>query len=62
MSTDPRPQLAALRRLSMAKLKQRWRELIGADPPRYSRSFLVSRLAWRLLERPGGEYVVGSSL
>ena len=38
MSTDPRAQLAELRRLSMADLKQRWRDLIGTDPPQYSRS------------------------
>ena len=50
MSTDPRAQLAELRRLSMTELKQRWRDLIGTDPPQYSRSFLVSRLAYRLQE------------
>ena len=50
MSTDPRAQLAELRRLSMADLKQRWRDLIGTDPPQYSRSFLVSRLAYRRQE------------
>jgi hypothetical protein len=50
MSTDPRAQLAELRRLSMPDLKQRWRDLIGTDPPQYSRSFLVSRLAYRLQE------------
>jgi hypothetical protein len=50
MSTDTRSQLAGLRRLSMGELKQRWRDLIGTDPPQYSRSFLVSRLAYRLQE------------
>jgi hypothetical protein len=50
MSTDTRTQLAELRRLSMPDLKQRWRDLIGTDPPQYSRSFLVSRLAYRLQE------------
>ena len=50
MSTDARAQLAELRRLSMAELKRRWRDLIGTDPPQYSRSFLVSRLAYRLQE------------
>jgi hypothetical protein len=43
MSTDARIQLAELRRLSMTDLKQRWRDLVGTDPPQYSRSFLVSR-------------------
>jgi hypothetical protein len=54
MSTDTRPQLAELRRLSMSDLKQRWRDLIGTDPPQYSRSFLVSRLAYRLQELAHG--------
>jgi len=50
MSTDTRAQLAELRRLSMADLKQRWRDLVGTDLPQYSRTFLVSRLAYRLQE------------
>jgi len=50
MSTDPRAQLAELRHLSMAGLKQRWRDLIGTDPPEYNRKFLVSRLAYRVQE------------
>jgi hypothetical protein len=54
MSTDPRAQLAELRRLSMSDLKQRWRDLIGTDPPQYSRSFLVSRLAYRIQELTHG--------
>ena len=50
MSTDPRAQLGELRHLSMSDLKQRWRDLIGTDPPQYSRSCLVSRLAYRFQE------------
>jgi hypothetical protein len=50
VNTDPRAQLAELRHLSMADLKERWRDLVGTDPPQYSRSFLVSRLAYRLQE------------
>lgn len=50
MSTDTRVQLAELRRMSMSDLKDRWRDLIGTDPPQYSRSLLVSRLAYRLQE------------
>ena len=42
MSTEARAQLAELRRLSMAELKQRWRDLIGMAPPQYSRSFLAT--------------------
>ena len=48
MSTHLRAQLAELRRLSISDLKQSWRELVGTDPPQYSRTFLVSRLAYRL--------------
>lgn len=54
MSTDTRAQLAELRRLSMPDLKQRWGDLVGTDPPQYSRSFLVSRLAYRLQELAHG--------
>jgi len=54
MSTDVRTQLAELRRLSIAELKQRWRNLMGTDPPQYNRSFLVSRLAYRTQEMAYG--------
>ncbi len=54
MSTEPRSQLTELRRLSMPDLKQRWRDLVGTDPPQYSRSFLVSRLAYRIQELAHG--------
>ena len=54
MSTDVRTQLAELRQLSMPDLQQRWRDLIGTDPPQYSRSFLVSRLAYRIQELAHG--------
>ena len=33
VTTDFAGELAELRRLSIAELKQRWRDLIGTDPP-----------------------------
>ena len=52
MSTDLRTPLADLRRLSIAELKKRWRDLIGTDPPQCSRSFLVRHLACTGGDRP----------
>jgi len=43
-------QIAALGRASNADLQERWRQLMGAEPPHYNRSFLVKRLAHRLQE------------
>jgi len=42
--------MAELQRLPMGELKQRWRDLIGTDPPGYNRSFLISRLTYRRQE------------
>ena len=50
MSSSIVKQIAGLHRQSVPELKQRWRDLVGTDPPQYSRSFLVSRLAHRLQE------------
>jgi DUF2924 family protein len=43
-------RLAALQRAPMADLKQRWRELFGTEPPAFSRTYLQSRLAYRIQE------------
>ena len=43
-------QIASLGRLSYADLQERWRQLMGREPPRYSREFMVRRLAHRLQE------------
>jgi len=43
-------QIAGLGRLSYADLQERWRQLMGAEPPRYNREFLIKRLAHRLQE------------
>ena len=43
-------QIADLERASMADLKGRWEQLIGTEPPRHNREFLVRRLAHRIQE------------
>jgi hypothetical protein len=43
-------QLAALKGAPAPVLKARWRELFGAEPPPYNRSFLERRLAYRIQE------------
>ena len=50
MSSSTRTQLAELEALPMAALQARWRSLIGSNPPRYNRGFLLRRLAHRLQE------------
>jgi hypothetical protein len=54
MSTSVVRQIAALEKMSMADLQQRWGQLIGTDPPRYNREFLVRRLAHRIQELTHG--------
>jgi len=43
-------QLAALKTVPVAGLKQKWRELFEGEPPPYNRRFLESRLAYRIQE------------
>jgi hypothetical protein len=43
-------QVAEISNLDLAGLRARWRELVGTDPPAYSRVFLAKRLACRLQE------------
>jgi len=43
-------QIAALDSMSIADLRTRWRELFGADAPRHSRPYIISRLAYRIQE------------
>jgi hypothetical protein len=54
MSTTVLKQIAGLQSLSYADLQERWRMLIGNEPPRYSRDFMVRRLAHRLQELARG--------
>ena len=44
------PRLAALKTAPIAQLKQQWRELFGKDAPPFSRSYITSRLAYRIQE------------
>jgi hypothetical protein len=50
MSTGTSAHIAELHQLSMRDLRERWRALMGADPPRYNRQFLIRRLAYRIQE------------
>lgn len=43
-------QLAALRTMSAEEIKDKWRDLYGAEPPRCRKSFLEKRLAYRIQE------------
>jgi len=43
-------RLAALQTMPTADLKQQWRTLFGAEPPPFNRSYLQSRLAYRVQE------------
>ncbi|MCA3295918.1 MAG: DUF2924 domain-containing protein, partial [Roseomonas sp.] len=44
------PRLAALRTAPIADLKEQWRMLYGKEPPAFSRSYIESRLAYRIQE------------
>jgi hypothetical protein len=43
-------QVAALRKMPLEALRQRWRALFGTDAPAYSAEHMVRRLAYRLQE------------
>ncbi|MBL6081587.1 DUF2924 domain-containing protein [Belnapia sp. T18] len=43
-------RLAALQTAPIAHLKQQWRELYGKEPPPFSRTYIQSRLAYRIQE------------
>ncbi|OJY71822.1 MAG: hypothetical protein BGP12_09505 [Rhodospirillales bacterium 70-18] len=44
------PRLAALKAAPIADLKQQWRTLFGKEPPPFSRTYIQSRLAYRIQE------------
>ena len=48
--TDVLRRLADLQTAPTANLKRQWRELYGKEPPEFSRSYLQSRLAYRIQE------------
>ncbi len=43
-------QVTALERLSLSELRDRWRELMGGEPPSYRRRMLIRHLAYRIQE------------
>ncbi len=43
-------RLAALKTTSMPDLKKQWRDLFDTEPPPYNRTFLETRLAYRIQE------------
>ncbi len=43
-------QIDELQRMSMAQLHKRWADLMGADPGRLGRQYLMRRLAYRIQE------------
>jgi hypothetical protein len=48
--TDILRRLASLKTTTTPDLKQQWRELFGTEPPAFSRTYLQSRLAYRIQE------------
>jgi hypothetical protein len=50
MTESVAARVAALPNTPTPELKQMWRELYGKEPPGFSRSYLVSRLAYRIQE------------
>jgi hypothetical protein len=44
------PRLAALQTARTAELKEQWRALFGKEPPPFSRTYIQSRLAYRIQE------------
>jgi Protein of unknown function (DUF2924) len=48
-------QVAALPKTPTPELKRMWRELFDREPPGFSRSYLISRLAYRIQELTYGE-------
>jgi Protein of unknown function (DUF2924) len=50
MSDSVAARVAALPKTPTPELKQMWRELFDREPPGFSRSYLISRLSYRLQE------------
>ena len=43
-------QIDELNRMTMDQLRKRWKDLLGTDPGRMGRSYLIRRLAYRIQE------------
>ena len=50
MTDSVAARVAALPKTPTPELKQMWRELFDKEPPGFSRSYLISRLAYRIQE------------
>src|SRR5262245_15630600 len=50
MTDNIAAQVVALPKKPTPELKQMWRELFDREPPGFSRSYLISRLAYRIQE------------
>ena len=50
MTESVAARVAALPKTPTPELKQMWRELFDREPPGFSRSYLISRLAYRIQE------------
>ncbi|TCH99221.1 DUF2924 domain-containing protein [Roseococcus sp. SYP-B2431] len=48
--TDVLGRLAWIQTAPIAQLKDQWRQLYGKEPPPFSRSYITSRLAYRVQE------------
>jgi len=47
-------QVAAIQRMPLARLRDKWRALFGTDAPAYSAEQMARRLAWRVQELNSG--------
>ena len=47
-------QITQIQKLSLAELRDRWKEYFGTEPPAYGRSTLIRRLAYRVQELVDG--------
>jgi len=43
-------QLAALQKMSLCDLREKWKDLYGSEPPNYGQVFIRRRLAYRIQE------------
>jgi hypothetical protein len=43
-------QLAALQKMSLKELQEKWRDLYGNEPPNYDKQFMIRQLAYRIQE------------
>src|SRR5262249_53590049 len=61
MASEMAKELAALERLSVGRLRERYAEVFGEPTTGNNRPWLVRGVAWRLQERAGGGGVTGGA-